>query len=344
MSEEEEEDFSGEEEDDDEDEEEEEEVEKKQLPQRLTRGRRTQNAEEDEGDQEFWNQEAWKEQEDDDEIQSDEYSSNAFGDSSDSDIDQDEREEQLQEQAEQEQEAAGGARKRQKEEDDNPFETRKKGYKYVDPALIKQKGAIRTKKPAPPVTPSERSMRDSTKAITSSTSKALDESRQKSQKRKEGSGRVSGPRNKLMTHKDVLLSACKTEVLNQRALEKMMVIQEEKKREREAANQTNKADPGPRIMFKSNPVGDRLYYSDPAYLPTPKVLPPQPTNLECPVTKLPARYRMSGVGNYLQPFHNLAAYRQLKEQQQTPAPVAAASLPAAQTTFFALSKQVSGSS
>ena len=288
--------------------EEEEIEEKKTLPIRASRGKRSKDYLEDEGDEEFWNQDAWKELDNDDEIRSDEFTSDDFADSSDSDIDLDEEAEKKQEEQEaiEAKEVAEGKRKREEYPDDD---SKKKKSKYVDPALVQVKRPKvaterKEKKEVTPIAPRSITVRETTKALTEST-KALDRSK-KTKKKGTTVKKRSKPK---FTHREILESATSTEIANKRALAAMLLIQEEQKKRREAADQAG-TDLGPRIIFKSTSAGNRYLYTDPDTFPVQKLAPSLPQKFYCVFTGVPARYRFPSTN---EPFGNILAYRQLKD-------------------------------
>jgi len=281
-------------------------IEKKELPNRSTRGRKT-NLAEDDADTEFWNQEAWKElDEQDSEITSDEFSSNAFGDSSDSDIDEDEAAEQKQERDEA-LENAKDTKKRSRDLEEK--EPSKKKSKYVDPALIKVKknnAATTTSTKPKKLEAASRSIevRQSTKNSTKATIQ-LANSELKASRSKNAATTTTQKSEKKLSHQQMLENAVRTELENRRALATMLIIQEEKKKRLEQTDV--KEELGARVIFKSSlKTGEQLIYTDSKGFPEKKTAPTPPTPLVCTVTKQPAKYRMPGS---MKPFANVMAYK-----------------------------------
>lgn len=322
-----------EEEDDDDDEEEEE--EKYVVPQRSTRGKRMSElvGEAAEADEEFWAQDAWKELEDDDDILSDEYDSDEKKDIEDSDfsdVDEDlEERERVQQAIDQEEE--------QKRNQKRDRAKRRKGI-YVDPALkpatkkrprteANDEVEVGEKKKAPRARniaiPYRRSTRETTRVQSQATE---DLTRQRVERAKVVPKKVREPLVRL-TQQELLEEAARTEIENKRSLELMLMLQEEKKREKQTAEkQVSK-----RIIYFSSARNVKV---GPDHKPTPPPIStltftyvdqvpsvinakpkPKPERPICSVTGLPAKYRDPVTGIY---FRTVEAFKLLRGSHTAP--------------------------
>ncbi len=304
------------------------------IPKRSTRGKRLVDLddEEAEADNDFWGQKAWQEVSEDEEIQSDHWSTDEKEDQEDSDFDALDEAADERARAEEAAEAEAMEKKRQRS-DKNKL---RKGV-YVDPAL--KSGSVKRKATAPKskprnvvIQPSSREMRTSTKVSSIATGSLVrGRSQQQLQRGKQLAGKEGAGRNPLvrLTQQQLLEEAARTEVANKRSLDLMLMMQEEKKRERVKANTAAV----PRIIYFSSqknvrrgPDGERLdpikqtvtftgITSLPPYINSalgPKPTIPEP--LTCSVTGLPAKYRdpLTGI-----PYRTIEAFKVLRARKGT---------------------------
>jgi len=294
------------------------ELEKKVLPSRSTRGTRMSKlvGEELEKDSEFWDGEhgVWESGEEDS------FSDQGSSDSADSDID-DSEEEEVDDGTEE-------AQLRKSEKKQRTVQNQKH-LNYKDPGVQKKKAAPAPKRKAPaaelaaPTIPGEgRSFRKSTKAITGASITERAEKRQKQQeaaKKREEQNKNKAPEKKL-TQEQLLAEAARTEILNQRSLQALLHIEEEKKKVR----QKQVKDSGPLVRFHSKSGRNTITFTDPDGVP-PVIMARidrYPVAKRCAVTGMPAKYIDPKSGH---PYANAEAFRKLRAaapKQQAPAEMA----------------------
>merc|ERR1711865_1162905 len=285
------------------------ELEKRVLPSRSTRGTRMSKlvGEELDKDAEFWDGEhgVWESGEEDS------FSDQGSSDSADSDID-DSEEEDLDDGAKEE------AALRKSEKRSRVAQNQQK-MTYKDPGLKKKSTATTTapvpkrKAPAEPaaaVIPGEgRSFRKSTVALSGAAETERAQKRQKQQenaKKREEQNKHKEPEKKL-TQAQLLAEAARTEILNQRSLQALLHIEEEKKRVR----QKKVKDAGPLIRFHSKNGRNLITFTDPEGVP-PVIqgrVDRYPIAKRCAVTGLPAKYIDPKSGH---PYANAEAFRKLR--------------------------------
>jgi vacuolar protein sorting-associated protein 72 len=309
----------------------------KMLPNRTTRGRRTKQVDpvEAEADEQFYNQDAWKSEQEDEEIASEDFASSDFGDSSDSDIDLDETEETNNNTS-----APGAIEEKDIDDVDGKKRTSRKGY--IDPALARAKQqrhsprkssstsspSKKTKvKKQVTIAPHAMEIRTSTtKRLAESNQRILTESKKKRQKglandsRPTTSSTNSSTKAIVLTQRELLEAAARTEVENMQSLKTTMFLEAEKKRLRaaEANRQKNK---GPRIIFKSHiskslPKEEinTILYTDPNTFPTPSRSHTSNSKSKsrlpvCAITGLPAKYLDPVTNKY---YANIQAFKILR--------------------------------
>lgn len=260
------------EDDNNEEEEEEEELIPKVLPLRTTRkqykmelkkqGLTVNDAgqQEEEADEQFWDQDAWQELSDDDEVRPEDFGEDEVGDSSDSDIDLNEEEEDAtaaaaEAEAEANYDARGKGRGR----------GRKRFGVYVDPAFKTTKkrqkkdpnasgSATSSTSTATTLSSESRSLRTST--VLQKNSRDSQTSNQQQQAKK----KVQRVKETPYTQQQLLEEAAKTEIENRQSLERMLLLEAEKKK---MMIQSKTKLTGPRIIFRSR-IGypDTITYID----------------------------------------------------------------------------------
>jgi hypothetical protein len=249
------------------------------LPRRATRGKRFREleGEEQEAHEDFWGQNAWEE-EDNDSVKSDEFSASDFQDSSDSDIDNDENEDDAPD-AMHEQDVGEGKPKKQKP-------AKRFG---LPPGARKPPAASGGGRPKPkqPLAPRSMSVRHTTASLGAELEEKqrLEAIRQSLKKQQRGgAGKTlgqGGVKPRLLTQRQLLEEAAKTEVENKASLEVMMLLMAEKKRAREKVERQKK---GARIVTRSfvppGPVKEErtlVTFTAPELFPKPRTGPvPRP--------------------------------------------------------------------
>mmetsp|Transcript_10253 Transcript_10253/g.25998 ORF Transcript_10253/g.25998 Transcript_10253/m.25998 type:complete len:334 (-) Transcript_10253:132-1133(-) len=308
------------------------------LPSRSTRGKRMSElvGEELEADEEFWGQTAWQDHSDDESIRSNEWSSDDLEDKEDSDFD---AVDEAAEESDRQQQAAD-AELQEVKRARSERQKRRRGV-YVDPALRTGSSATakRPRAGAPRadktiVMPSTRELRRSTQASTISTKSALREL--KRSRAKNATARPAKAPLVSMTQRQLLEEAARTEIENKRSLELMLMLQEEKKRERSKAE----VQQVPRIVYYSSsrgvrrdaegkaldPIKHTITFTRVGRIPSVinAVAPALPERPVCQVTGLPAKYRdpVSGI-----PFRTTEAFKVLRGSQAVSGAMSGASAP-----------------
>jgi len=267
----------------------------------------------DDADKEFYQQSFWEEVEEDGEYDAEAEDEGAdsfdsdFGDSTESDDDDDD------EKAEKagKKEKAVAARKRSVYQDPKAKEKSAAGAAAPRPKSHKKRPRLDADLPPTQI------MRGSLRASTQdATEKAVEKRRQASQqaaqraeRQAQGKGKF-GVEMRRLTQEEILAEAAQTEIINRASLEKMLRIEEEKRkvvvRERSSL--------GPRIKTCSSRVGDSVLNSVtfvdcgiPAAIDD--VAPRYPAPARCAVTGLPAKYLDPATGA---PYATLEAFRMLR--------------------------------
>lgn len=273
-------------------------------------------------DKDFYQQGFWADEEEDDDFAGDADDEEArdsfdsdFGDSSESESEEDEDEEKA-------------ARKKS---------APKKKSVYKDPKLAHKKGAAAgeggegdaaaapkpKKRPRPdPVAaggfaaPLERSRRGATEASTAAAAERRKSTDAAARQRAErlAAKTAKGVELRRLTQEEILAEAAQTEIINKASLERMLRMEEEKRR----VTKTTRVLDGPRIRFCSRADGSgdsRKLVETVSFIETavPKniddIAPPYPVATRCAVSGQPARYLDPQTGT---PYATLEAFRMLR--------------------------------
>lgn len=269
----------------------------------------------EEGDLEFYQQEFWAEAEGDaeydaeNEDQAGDSFDSDFGDSTESDDDDEDDEATQKKNAKKEAKIA-----------------RKKSV-YVDPKLKEERAAKRPaaeKKshkrqradsgPVEPAVFSRSSLRGSTQEKTDDLQarRELDEQRRRERERKRiASGKTKGAVELVrLTQEEILAEAKQTEIINRASLEKMLRIEEEKRKVAVRDRDTS----GPRIVHRSVRRGDSVlttvsFVECDVPDSVNAIAPPYPAPPRCTITGLPAKFCDPATGT---PYATLEAFRMLR--------------------------------
>ncbi len=272
---------------------------------------------ENKDDHDFYTQHFWAEDEHDQEYDAEDEDANDsfdsdFGDSTESDDDEDEND----------------------DADERARPSRKRSV-YVDPKKRATDGANKKPRAAravadasdivlPPLQVHRGSLRGSTQAA----SKQAEELRRKESERlrQRAQARVGfakGVELRRLTQEEILAEASQTEIINRASLEKMLRVEEEKRK----VIVRDRASAGPRVRMLSSRVGDSvtttLTFSEcnlPAELQ--QLAPPPPASAVCAVTGKRARYRDPLTGAA---YATVEAFRHLRGERRVRPPAVAAS-------------------
>ena len=276
---------------------------------------------EEQADKEFYQQGFWEDEEADndfndadDEDGVDSFDSD-FGDSSESGSDSDDDDEK-------------GAKKKAKP---------KKKSVYKDPKLAHKKGEgpgageagsssaapapkpSHKKRPRPAAAegfdqPLERSRRGSTLASSADAvakRKSLDAAaKERAEKLAAAGGRGKQVELRRLTQEDLLAEAAQTEIMNKASLERMLRMEEEKRR----VVKTSRVLDGPRIRYTSKRDGEKVINTV-SFIQTPVppnidgIAPPYPVASRCSVSGAPAKYFDPQTNT---PYATLEAFRMLR--------------------------------
>ena len=268
---------------------------------RKTRGKRISAlvGEEAEADEQFWGQDAWKEKEEDldDDIQSDEFGSEA-SDVEDADFDA------ADEDTDEEEVLVAPEKKTR---------GRKTGV-YVDPAVRRRSSTIRVTKAKRGRIKRERvarTFRSSTanQSEAARAQRAREEKERAERKVRLAEARKRKPRLVQLTQQQLLEEAVRTEAENRRSLLLLLHIQEEKKRQRNAAE--TKIVSGARVTFRSSRAGgNTLTFRGVASFPGHTKNGP-PKMKTCAVTGLPAKYKDPLTGAF---YATKAAFKTIRQR------------------------------
>jgi len=274
--------------------------------------------EEDEADNDFYKQSFWEEAEEDDEYDmaadadaedgADSFDSD-FGDSTESDDDEDDEK------------AEKAANRREKV-------ARKKSV-YVDPKAKAKEGGEGGAAPKPKASKkrkaselgeggvsSQNIQRGSLRASTQDATSLAAEKRRQATERSElraarqlANAGKKGVELRRLTQEDILLEAKQTEIINRASLEKMMRLEEEKRK----VIVRDRSHSGPRVVSRTYREGDSVRNSLTFNTDIPEtidaVAPSYPVPARCTVTNLPAKYFDPLTGC---PYATLEAFRMLR--------------------------------
>ena len=165
----------------------------------------------------------------------------------------------------------------------------------------------------PPAERSKSSFRSSTQQSTAAAEehrRRLEAAAKARAERAQAEGAKRGVELVRLTQEEILAEAMQTEIINKASLERMLRIEEEKRREvvRERTSD------GPRVKFASKRNGDAVINTV-SFVDTPVpscidgIAPPPPPPQRCAVTGLPAKYRDPQTGCA---YANLDAFKQLR--------------------------------
>jgi len=277
--------------------------------------------EEEEADKSFYTQDFWADEEEDDDFGGDADDEEArdsfdsdFGDSTDSDDDDDDDEAATKKKAPAKKSSAYRDPKVAHKKGEGPSSSggpppkKPPVHKKRPRASIGEDGVI-----LPPAERSKKSFRSSTQASTveaEENRKKLEAAVKARAEKAKAAGAKRGVELVRLTQEEILIEAQQTEIINRASLERMLRIEEEKRRE---TVRERKVD-GPRVKWNSTRNGDSVY-SMVSFVdhPIPKTIdgiaPPYAAPLRCAVTGAPAKYRDPQTG---MPYATLEAFRTLR--------------------------------